>query len=915
MVIAVLHGTPLSAVTQPQSGNLTITPHASTVVGDLILVVCSVADTASANYTISGGTGTWTTVLASASLGTGKFFVFSKTFASGDTTYTLARTGSDAYRIIPETIQGWDPAVTPVVGTLGTRAASGGTNTTTAPSINTTVNDSVVFYLATERTPANDNAPTINNGFSTLYDAHTLAGDNLQALYLATKTVPTAGAVGATTATFTNKHATNSGAFLYALGQKADTGGGTAATVVGSATNKNTGGTSVTFGLPSGVAAGDLILVEYLAGAPTAATTDHASKGWWDYGRTAVNSRSWGVYARIYDPATPTGDYTLTMAASAYARWASVAVRGHGVSTSTDIQVGTSWLRGSNGGSQGPVIAPSITTPGPNRLALAFFGEASNATGTYSITNANGFSLVVDGTEDVTSIEWVNAWQKTLASSGATGNVELNWSATPSLNGIGMQVSIPPAAAGPGPATGRIAGHAITYCGETVLNVGAVKLGGTTIAAVLYNSAGTTEVQRKTLTADGTTGWGNAQFTGLAADTVYSVKFEVDSTTQTDAVIVRAKTKKVAGTPVSFVAVGGSCQFTGSNHPIFRAIAAKNPEFFTHMGDLHYADPTTDSAWRTAVNSSLSATNFKYLLDRVPFNWTWDNHDRIILDAGSSASPLNMGYTDPATNTQWRTFSGSAGDYLSSNSAGRMWRVGRVMFIQTDQWTNKDDPDAVAEPRTFLGATQKQAFKDALQLANDTPGIALVVWWCSWTTLNNANGRWNSFPSETAELEAFIDARPTLKKKMVLIGGDSHSLQADSGTRTGSNFRFKGIPNLNVSGFNRDSTTGDGNTGWDIANGPLITPGTPEQGWGGYSLLNITDNGKELRFRWEAKRVHDDGSNNYTEDTIAYFERSYGTDIANAYVGTTPVKFVSMGNVRLWGREDKGSDYTPSSTA
>lgn len=912
MALSYSVGTILNAIGQPVSGALTVTPNAASKVGDIIMVVVANADTSGSDFTMPAP---WTRIMASASAGSGKLFTFTKPFEAGDTTYTITRNGADSYRIVPITISGADSGITPIIGTLGTRAASGGTTTTTAPSITTPGANYTALYIAMERTNAADSAPTINNGFNAVFDGHNdgVADGNPNAIFVAQKAIPVAGAVGATTATFTNAHATNSNAFLFGLAEKGSTGGGTGATVVAGATGRNNGSGTVTFGLPAGIAAGDLLLVATVIGSSGAPTTDSPAKGWWDFGRIAVNSRQWGIYGRIYNPSTPASDYTLTLQASAFARWVSVAVRGHGVTASTDIQFGTQWRRQDSGGSQGKILAPSITTPGTSRLVLAFTGEASNATGGYAVTNANGFSIVVDGTEDASAIEWATIWQKSLAAAGATGDMELTWAAA-SLNGIGVQMSIPPAADAPPPATGRIGHHAVTFYGDTTLGVGAKRFGGTAISVVLYNAAGTTEIERKTLTADTTTSWGNVQFFGLTPNTVYTVKFVVDGVTQLDVGIVRAKTRLPALVPASFVVTGGSCQFTSSNHPIYRAMAAKNPEVFVHMGDLHYADPTTAAAWRTAVDGSMSTPNFQYLLQRAPFYWTWDNHDRIILDAGASASPLNMGYTDPATNTQWRTYSGS-GDQLATNAAGRAWLSGRVLFVQTDQWTNKDDPDAVAEPRTFLGSTQKQAFKDVLQIANDTPNIALVVWWSSWTTLNNGNGRWNSFPAETAELEAFIDARPALKKKMVLIGGDSHSLQADSGTRSGTQYRFKGIPSLNVSGFNRDSTSGDGSAGWDIANNSLITVGTPEQGWGGYSLLTITDNGKELRFRWEARRVHDDQNNNYTEDTVAFFERSYGTDIQNAYMGTTKAKSVHMGGTRLWSREDKGSDYTPSSTA
>lgn len=216
-VPTVLLGTPLSGAAQPSAGTLTITPNAGTTVGDRVIVACSVADSGGADYTIAGGSGAWTTLIASPSVGTGKLFIFSKPYAAGDTTYTLTRSGSDAYRIMPISAHLSGVSTPAVIGTLGTRAASGGTVTTTAPTITIPTSNSLALFIAMERTLADDGAVTINNGFTINHDAHTVASDNLQALVIASKSMPAPGAVGATTATFTNPHATNSAAVLLGI--------------------------------------------------------------------------------------------------------------------------------------------------------------------------------------------------------------------------------------------------------------------------------------------------------------------------------------------------------------------------------------------------------------------------------------------------------------------------------------------------------------------------------------------------------------------------------------------------------------------------------------------------------------------------------------------------------------------------
>lgn len=431
---------------------------------------------------------------------------------------------------------------------------------------------------------------------------------------------------------------------------------------------------------------------------------------------------------------------------------------------------------------------------------------------------------------------------------------------------------------------------------QTELVVGARKLGGTSIVAVLYNNSGTTEIARQTITFDGTTSWGNARFTGLTENTSYLVKFEVDGVEQTDT-DANPKTLRAAGVPASFVFVGGSCQFTGSNHMIWDKIATLNPEFIDHGGDLHYADATTEAAWRAGVDSSYSATKMNAMLRKIPITHSMDNHDRIMTNPTGAGTALNLGETDPATAVGYKHLYGSTG-WATPETLGQKWSVGRVDFIHLDMWSVRDDGDGDPEPRTFLGATQKQWFKDSLEAFT---GVA-IIWFSQWTNRNNSNGRWQSFPTETTEIEAWINARPDIKKKMIMIGGDSHSPQAGDGDYGGvSGYRFAGIPSLNISGYNRSGDAGDGSTGWNILNTSLRIGGELESNFGGYSRCTITDDGNDLRFKWEAVRVIADG----TENVMASFERSFGQSYSKIMVGSTVADEVRFGSDLIWKKDAK----------
>jgi len=407
-------------------------------------------------------------------------------------------------------------------------------------------------------------------------------------------------------------------------------------------------------------------------------------------------------------------------------------------------------------------------------------------------------------------------------------------------------------------ATGNVTVRIVPYFSQTSLRVGGKFINSAVTNQVRLYNASAALLDTKTVTV-GASKWANVQFDGLTPDTPYTIKFFVNGVEQTDSTMT---IRTLPNAKSSFKIVAGSCQFTGSTHPIFTRIAEDQPLFIAHMGDLQYQDATDETSWRAAVESSLTSDTMRLMLGTVPFSWTWDNHDRIIVDT------LNMGSTSPATSSAWREIAGDTG-WTSSQTMGRSWTVGRVRFIQTDQWTVRDDPDLVAEPRTFLGAAQKQWWKDTL-LAAEEP---VIVWFCQWTAQNHANGRWNSFNAETTELENWLIAHPSVKERLILVGGDSHKLQADSGTRTrAQGSRFNGVPSLNVSGFNRSSTGANGGN-WDIAEADIRLATDSESAWGAYSRMTFNDDGTTIDMLWEAVQVGPTG----TPTVLASWRRKTGT--------------------------------------
>lgn len=668
------------------------------------------------------------------------------------------------------------------------------------------------------------------------------------------------------------------------------------ASIRGAVSGKNSGGTTTTLTPPPGIVTGDLWVTIMLTANVLGYPTDNATKGWWRPDGGAVNSRQYSLLARVYNASDPVGNYTLTQNAAGGTHWSSVAIMDHAVDSVDDIVVGAKWLRGNNGGSIAALVAPSVTTTEANSMVLAFTGEATNTVAGYTVTTANGFTLQTEAPEGgtpATDIEWTTLWSKVQAVAGPSGNFEILY-ATPGTNGVGQQLAIPSSPTVI-PTTGRIGAHISTSPSQTSLTIGLDRLAGSDVSVVLMSGAA--EIDRKSASVDSTSGWGNVTFAGLTPASAYSVKFEVDGAEQTDASLSLRTLPPQA--PHSFTMVTGSCQFTGSNHPVWDRIREDNPVVLAHMGDLTYADTSDPAVWRPAVEASLTAPRMKALLEAVPLTWTWDNHDRIIADDGGPGSALNFGRTDPATNTFWRQLAGPTG-WASSDTAGRTFVIGRVRFIQTDNWTAKTDPDAgLPGTQTFLGAAQKQWLKDTLEAATETA----IVWLCQWTTATTGSGRWNSYNAETAELQAWINARPQVKARMIMIGGDSHSVQVTDGSRTNGN--FVGIPSYNISGFNRSSDSGHGGSGW-LFDGPLRTSAQPEPDWGGYSRVSVQDDGSTLELKWEGVRVGPTGVADVMNTQVRTFSGGgnglhVGPELATGvYVGSQLATGVYVGSQKVW---------------
>lgn len=631
-----------------------------------------------------------------------------------------------------------------------------------------------------------------------------------------------------------------------------------APTRVGWTSGTNAGGSTVALSNPAGAQGGDRITA-FLSATGAAATITNL-QGWTLLSTLTFNTRRWHIlerdYAASYAPLTlSTGEGEL---------WATTATRASSGYVLGATTLGATWRRVDNGGSINTTQAPSMTAPA-NALALAFFSETSTAAEVEAGTTLAGSGWVKwfwskAAAGDANPINYL-AYAEPAA--GATGVATTTW-ANNSNNGAGVQLVIPQTATGPAP-TGTLDTIGTFQNTASTLTVGARQLTTGTVQAVLRLEGA--EVDRKTLTF--TSGRGNVTFTGLAAGQDYTISFEVDGVVQTDAVAAGRTLRSGAS---SFTAVSGSCMLSGSTHPIFDHIAAGNHDFWTVQGDATYADPTTLAAWWDGMTQALNA--WRGLPRKLVTRWTPDNHDTI------RTTPLGGGA--PALPPAYKQLAGTSG-FASSDSVGQAWQNGRVLFIQADLRSARDNYQTDAAPLTMLGATQTAWFKGLLQSAEADPTIALVVWFDNWIGLQQGSGRWGSYPHAYAELNSTIQALPWVREHLVLIGGDSHNLWADSGARSWPEAAFPGIPSLNISGYNRASPA---ETFYvpDIANDTLIASGA-EADWGGYSRMTVTDSGSSLTFLWEAVRVNAAGA----ADVMASWSKTVSENVDRTAVGTITV--------------------------
>jgi hypothetical protein len=595
----------------------------------------------------------------------------------------------------------------------------------------------------------------------------------------------------------------------------------------------------------TGSVVGDVVVV--MCFVMSATIRVNVPAGWSQVGPAMVDgARTMQLLAhRLTEADLAVGAKSFTLTGATGVTWSSMTLRD--VADPSAFVVGAPALRA---GTSSTISAPSVTVPRAGDLVLGLLAETSAGVETeaeISVTGATKWffqphQTTLTNTHLVTFVD--------TAAAGPTSTVNAVYpSGSAGEDAIGVQVVLPGSEIVPPPMPSSLFAGTFGF-GSTWLTMGARSQNVRTAVRVDATPAngGATIVSAKLATPDAY-GWVACRVDGLTPNVTYNLVM-VDVETGTALATVQATT--TGGIRSDFKVVTSSCQKSDTDAPVYATMAAENAAFFSHQGDLHYQDASTESSWRFGLNANMARPAMKALLAVTPTTYRWDNHDW-----GGNASWRESppkGWAPQAI----RNLMG-AETFTDPSGLWRTWTHNGVRFIDTDQWTLRDQADTTPETnflagKTMLGPAQRAWLFDVLGTATEP----LIVWFSSFPLYGNyvTNGRWGNFRDEAAIIDSWFGAHEDVRARVVAVGGDSHDIRADDGANT----MWK-IPSLNASPINRNGDAANVSSSspwWNIFQGPATVSGTVGTiDTGVYSLLSFdwNDAKTQVTFTWQAKRT------------------------------------------------------------
>jgi len=334
---------------------------------------------------------------------------------------------------------------------------------------------------------------------------------------------------------------------------------------------------------------------------------------------------------------------------------------------------------------------------------------------------------------------------------------------------------------------------------------------------------------------------------GLAAVTRYSCTLEVNGKPATYPPAT-LRTFPTPGNPASFLFAFGSGARTGSEHAVFETILKRDPAFFLHLGNLHYANISRDDPqqFRAAWDTVLASVTQGALFRSVPLAYVWDDHD--FGPAGADARTPSRAaarrvYREYAPHWPLPAGEGSAPIYQA-------FSIGRARFILTDLRSERSPKNARGGAvKTTLGAAQKEWFKR--ELAESARSHAIIFWASSaaWIGAEEQGDDWAAYADERREIANFITQNRI--KNLVILCGGGPMLAADDGTHG----NFSDAPGLRIPVLHGGPLDHDaGQAGGPYSHGVHLA----ERGEGCFGLVTVGDNGARVRVEFSGRDEFDE---------------------------------------------------------
>lgn len=310
--------------------------------------------------------------------------------------------------------------------------------------------------------------------------------------------------------------------------------------------------------------------------------------------------------------------------------------------------------------------------------------------------------------------------------------------------------------------------HVNSWCGapsQTGFGVVAKITGATTATLHVATNPALTGAATFAMSSPYADVW-RAEASGLTAGTQYYWGVSQDGGAPTQVGSARTAPSGAA----SFKFWTSACAQTGSDHAVFGAILAHNPDFGMHTGDLHYRNIAINdlALYHGAYDQVLNSPGQGALYRNVPTFYVWDDHD---------FGPNDSSYTSPSRPAAVTAYRQRVPHppLPESEAVYQTFAYGRVRFIMLDCRANKGK-DSVP----LIGEAQRDWFKGVVESA--TESLLIVGTAVPW--LGTSSDSWRpeaGIPSIRAELAQWINEKGW-KDRVIFWAGDQHALSYDDGS-------------------------------------------------------------------------------------------------------------------------------------